>query len=56
MGPVVAQATFGGVMGFCTGVAVKRLGKLFAVVLGVGFLAVQVRARRAAHGPSGALQ
>jgi len=39
--PYVEKIGFGGFMGMCTGIALKRIGKGIAVVIGVGFLALQ---------------
>ena len=42
--PILAKASFGSVVGFCSGYAVKQAGKLAAVVIGTGFIAVQTAA------------
>ena len=42
--PILAKASFGSVVGFCSGYAVKQAGKLTAVVLGTGFIALQTLA------------
>mmetsp|Transcript_1975 Transcript_1975/g.3292 ORF Transcript_1975/g.3292 Transcript_1975/m.3292 type:complete len:127 (+) Transcript_1975:162-542(+) len=39
--PIFAQMSFGSVMGFCSGYALKKVGKATAVVLGCGFIALQ---------------
>jgi uncharacterized membrane protein (Fun14 family) len=39
--PLMAQMSFGSVMGFCSGYALKKVGKAAAVVLGCGFVALQ---------------
>merc|ERR1711935_488510 len=39
--PVLAKMSFGSIMGFCSGYAMKKVGKAAAVVLGCGFVAVQ---------------
>lgn len=39
--PIVAKISFGSLMGFCSGYALKQVGKVAAVVLGAGFIAVQ---------------
>eukprot|EP00535_Pseudo-nitzschia_heimii_P008649 CAMPEP_0197178228 /NCGR_PEP_ID=MMETSP1423-20130617/3583_1 /TAXON_ID=476441 /ORGANISM="Pseudo-nitzschia heimii, Strain UNC1101" /LENGTH=130 /DNA_ID=CAMNT_0042627935 /DNA_START=104 /DNA_END=496 /DNA_ORIENTATION=- len=39
--PIIAKVSFGSLMGFCSGYALKQVGKIAAVVLGAGFIAVQ---------------
>ncbi|KAG7343354.1 FUN14 family protein [Nitzschia inconspicua] len=39
--PYVTQLSFGSVMGFCSGYALKKVGKAAAVVVGCGFIALQ---------------
>ena len=39
--PIIAKVSFGSVMGFCSGYAVKQAGKVAALVLGTGFIALQ---------------
>jgi uncharacterized membrane protein (Fun14 family) len=39
--PVFQQLTFGGVMGYCSGMALKKIGKAAAFAAGIGFIAVQ---------------
>jgi uncharacterized membrane protein (Fun14 family) len=39
--PYMAQLSFGSVMGFCSGYALKKIGKAAAVVVGCGFVALQ---------------
>ena len=39
--PLAAQIGVGGIMGYCTGMAMKKVGKVLATVLGLGFVAVQ---------------
>eukprot|EP00600_Ochromonadales_sp_CCMP1393_P004545 CAMPEP_0174967920 /NCGR_PEP_ID=MMETSP0004_2-20121128/7846_1 /TAXON_ID=420556 /ORGANISM="Ochromonas sp., Strain CCMP1393" /LENGTH=160 /DNA_ID=CAMNT_0016217095 /DNA_START=161 /DNA_END=643 /DNA_ORIENTATION=+ len=39
--PILQKLGFGGIMGVCTGVALKRLGNNVAAVLGVGFVCLQ---------------
>lgn len=39
--PYVTQLSFGSVMGFCSGYALKKIGKAAAVVVGCGFVALQ---------------
>lgn len=42
--PFLQQLTFGGVAGYAVGYALKKVGKLLAIVLGLLFVAVQVLA------------
>jgi uncharacterized membrane protein (Fun14 family) len=42
--PYVEQLTFGSIMGFCSGYALKKVGKAAAVVVGCGFIALQTAA------------
>lgn len=39
--PVLNNLTFGAFMGYCSGVAMKKVGKALAVVIGVGFIGLQ---------------
>eukprot|EP00536_Pseudo-nitzschia_multiseries_P014171 jgi/Psemu1/291298/fgenesh1_pg.665_\ len=39
--PIIARLSFGSVMGYCSGYALKQVGKVAAFVLGAGFIAVQ---------------
>lgn len=39
--PIASQLTFGSVVGYCSGVALKKLGKAVAFIIGVGFVGVQ---------------
>ena len=39
--PIIAKISFGTIMGYCSGYALKKAGKLAAIVLGAGFIAVQ---------------
>ncbi len=39
--PVVTKLSLGGVMGYCSGMALKKVGKAMAFVVGLGFVAVQ---------------
>ena len=41
MSELGVQITLGSVMGFCSGYALKRTAKVAAVVVGLGFLALQ---------------
>lgn len=38
------QLGFGGVMGYCSGMAFRRVGRAFGVVLGLGFMGAQAAA------------
>jgi uncharacterized membrane protein (Fun14 family) len=42
MKPIVANITFGGVMGLCSGMAFKKISKNLAVIIGTGFAAIQI--------------
>lgn len=39
--PVLAKLGFGSVVGYCSGLAMKKIGKAVATVIGMGFLVVQ---------------
>ena len=39
--PVLSQLSFGAVMGYCSGMALKKIGKAVAFVIGVGFIGLQ---------------
>ena len=39
--PLLQQVSFGGVLGYCSGYALKQLGKATAFVVGIGFLGLQ---------------
>jgi uncharacterized membrane protein (Fun14 family) len=39
--PIIKNITFGAVAGYCSGYAMKAVGKAMAVVLGLGFIVVQ---------------
>lgn len=39
--PILAKISFGSMMGYCSGYAMKKIGRVAAVVLGCGFIAVQ---------------
>jgi uncharacterized membrane protein (Fun14 family) len=39
--PLVTKVSLGGVMGYCSGMALKKVGKALAFVVGLGFVAVQ---------------
>lgn len=40
--PMLQQLSFGGVMGYCSGMALKKVGKALAFVVGVGFVGLQL--------------
>ena len=40
--PLFAKISFGGVMGYCSGTALKKVGKSLAFVIGCGFIGLQV--------------
>jgi uncharacterized membrane protein (Fun14 family) len=40
--PIIAKISFGGVMGYCSGTALKKVGKALAFVIGCGFIGLQV--------------
>ena len=42
LAPYVSQLTFGGVAGFASGFALKKIGKLAAIALGLLFISVQI--------------
>ena len=42
--PILANITFGGIMGYCSGVAAQKIGKAMAVVIGTGFVGLQLAA------------
>jgi len=37
----LSEISFGGVMGYCSGMAFRRVGKAVGVVVGVGFIGLQ---------------
>ena len=42
--PYIGQLSFGGIAGFATGFAIKKIGRVLAVTLGLIFIVVQVLA------------
>lgn len=42
--PVLANVGFGAVMGYCSGYALKQVGKAMAFVIGIGFVGLQTAA------------
>ncbi|MGQ9735779.1 MAG: FUN14 domain-containing protein [Thermaceae bacterium] len=45
LSPYIGQLTFGGLAGFATGYALKKIGRLLAVGLGLLFIALQLLAQ-----------
>lgn len=43
--PYIGQLTFGGIAGFATGYALKKIGKIVAIAFGLIFIVVQVLAQ-----------
>ena len=43
-GPFIAQFALGGILGFCAGFAVKKVSKIVAIIVGLGFILVQIMA------------
>lgn len=39
--PILAKLGFGSVVGYCSGMALKKVGKAIAFVFGMGFMAIQ---------------
>ena len=44
IGPLISQFALGGVLGFCAGYAIKKVGKVVAIVIGLAFILLQVLA------------
>lgn len=44
LAPLLTQLGIGGVAGLCVGFALKKIGKLFAFLLGIAFLGLQILA------------
>lgn len=42
--PLLTQLGVGGVAGLCVGYALKKIGKLFAIILGLAFLGLELLA------------
>ena len=42
VGPLVTKMGYGGVMGFFSGLAMKKVGQIAAFFVGIGFVAIQV--------------
>jgi uncharacterized membrane protein (Fun14 family) len=39
--PIIAKISFGSIIGYCSGYTLKQVGKVAAIILGAGFIAVQ---------------
>ena len=39
--PALGKLTFGGFVGYCSGIAAKKIGKAVAAAIGLGFIAIQ---------------
>jgi uncharacterized membrane protein (Fun14 family) len=39
--PIFSNLSFGAVMGYCSGTALKKVGRALAVVIGIGFIGLQ---------------
>ncbi|KAL3930361.1 MAG: hypothetical protein SGBAC_011801 [Bacillariaceae sp.] len=39
--PIAAQISFGSVVGYCSGMAMKKVGKAVAFIIGIGFVGLQ---------------
>jgi uncharacterized membrane protein (Fun14 family) len=39
--PILQNLGFGAVVGYCSGIAMKKVGKLLAVTIGIGFIGLQ---------------
>ena len=50
VGPLVTKMGYGGVMGFFSGLAMKKVGQIAAFFVGIGFVAIQVLQPRANSG------
>jgi len=42
--PLLTQLGVGGIAGLCTGYALKKIGKLIAVILGIAFIGLELLA------------
>jgi uncharacterized membrane protein (Fun14 family) len=42
--PILGNLTFGAVMGYCSGIALQKVGKALAIVVGLGFMSLQTAA------------
>ena len=41
MKPMLSQISFGSFVGYCSGTAMKKIGKVLAFAIGVGFIGIQ---------------
>jgi uncharacterized membrane protein (Fun14 family) len=39
--PILQKLGFGAIMGYCSGIAMHKVGKVLAVTIGVGFIGIQ---------------
>lgn len=39
--PVLSNVSFGAIMGYCSGTAMKQVGKVMAFLVGIGFIGLQ---------------
>mmetsp|Transcript_37226 Transcript_37226/g.77284 ORF Transcript_37226/g.77284 Transcript_37226/m.77284 type:complete len:124 (-) Transcript_37226:162-533(-) len=39
--PIIAKLGFGSLVGYCSGMALKKIGKAVAFIIGVGFMGIQ---------------
>lgn len=39
--PIIAKLSFGSLMGYCSALALKKVGKALAVLVGIGFIGLQ---------------
>lgn len=42
--PVLAKLSFGAIMGYCSAMALKKVGKALAIIVGLGFIGMQTAA------------
>jgi len=42
--PLLANLSFGAMMGYCSGYALKKVGRALALIIGMGFIGLQVAA------------
>ena len=42
--PILAKLSFGTVMGYCSAMALKKVGKALAIIVGIGFIGFQTAA------------
>ena len=41
MKPMLSQISFGSFVGYCSGTALKKIGKVLAFIIGVGYIGIQ---------------